>query len=155
MSIGADPRARRAIDFDAMPAHLVEMSDELALLSANGSYYRAFSASDFTAMSEIWGPDDITCVHPGWPALIGREKVLASYRDIMRNPGQEPIECRNEQTLVAGAEGRVFCVELVGGAALIATNWFRLIDGAWRLVHHQASPLASFSQGTERPRSLH
>jgi hypothetical protein len=26
---------------------------------------------------------------------------------------------------------------------LAATNWFKRINGAWRLIHHQASPIAA------------
>src|SRR5882672_11023700 len=43
---------------------------------------------------------------------------------------------------VAGDEGRVLCVEMVEGAALAATNWYRRVEGAWRMIHHQASPIA-------------
>lgn len=131
------------------------MSDEISLLSANGAYYKAFSACDYKAMSEIWGPDDISCIHPGWPALIGRDAVLASYREILRNPRQEPIRHRNETAIVSATDGRVLCIEIVGEAALVATNWFKLVDGAWRLVHHQASPLATVPETPERPHSLH
>jgi hypothetical protein len=133
------------------------MSDESTLLAANAVYYRAFIEGDIDRMSAIWGEDGVTCIHPGWPALIGREAVIASYRDILRNPMQEPIVRRNERALLSGADGRVICVEVVGGGALVATNWFRLVDGAWRLVHHQASPLAvgAPEPPPERPRSLH
>ena len=65
-------------------------------------------------------------MHPGWPALVGRTPVLASYRDIFRNPAQDAVTARDEQTLIEGADGRVFCVEEVGGGLLLATNWFRL-----------------------------
>jgi hypothetical protein len=129
------------------------MSDESQLLAANAAYYLAFAEGDIAGMGAIWGEADVSCIHPGWPALIGREAVLASYRDIFRNPLQEPITRRSERTLVSRVDGRVFCVEVVGVAALVATNWFRLVDGAWRLVHHQASPLAAVA--AERPRSLH
>jgi ketosteroid isomerase-like protein len=137
------------------------MSDEISLLAANAAYYRAFAACDIKGMGDIWGQEDISCIHPGWPALIGRDAVLASYRDILRNPRQEPILRRNERALIAGAEGRVICLEVVGESALVATNQFRFVDGAWRLVHHQASPLMvaeperSPPPAPERPRSLH
>ncbi|MEF3365508.1 nuclear transport factor 2 family protein [Methylocystis sp. 9N] len=116
--------------------------DETALLAANAAYYRAFAARDAEAMNEVWAADGVSCVHPGWPALVGRMGVLASYRDIFRNPQQEAVTAHDEKTLIEGEDGRVFCVEKVGGGLLLATNWFRLIDGRWRLVHHQASPLA-------------
>jgi ketosteroid isomerase-like protein len=111
------------------------------LLSANAAYYNAFSNRDIDAMSELWGPDAVSCIHPGWLVIVGHDAVVASYRDIFRNPHQEPILHTDETSFVDGAEGRVFCVETVGQGMLAATNWFRLIDGRWRLVHHQASPL--------------
>jgi len=120
--------------------------DEDALLAANASYYRAFAARDLGAMEALWASDGVTCVHPGWPALIGRAPVIASYRDIFRNSSQEAVTAREEKTLIEGDDGRVFCVEEVGGGLLLATNWFRVIGGAngpaWRLLHHQAGPLA-------------
>ncbi len=33
--------------------------------------------------------------------------------------------------------------ERICGAALAATNLFRRVDGAWRMTHHQASPIAA------------
>jgi ketosteroid isomerase-like protein len=116
--------------------------DEDALLAANAAYYRAFAARDFAAMEALWAEADVTCVHPGWPVLIGRAPILGSYRDIFRNPSQEAVTAREEKLVVAGADGRVFCVEEVGGGLLLATNWFRLVEGRWRLLHHQASPLS-------------
>ena len=119
------------------------MSDETAILAANAAYYRAFSGGDFAAMSRIWADDNVSCIHPGWPALFGREAILDSYREILRNPNQERIDPRHETVLAAGDEARVICVEFVGGAALAATNLFKRIDGVWRMTHHQASPIAS------------
>jgi ketosteroid isomerase-like protein len=119
------------------------MSDETAILAANAAYYRAFTTADFAAMTRIWADDKVSCIHPGWPALIGRQAILESYHEILRNPNQERIEPRNETVMAAGEEARVFCVEFVGGAALAATNMFKRIDGAWRMTHHQASPIAA------------
>jgi ketosteroid isomerase-like protein len=119
------------------------MRDEAAILAANAAYYRAFAAGDFAAMSRIWADDNVSCIHPGWPVLIGRQVVLESYREILRNPNQERIEPRNETVMTAGDEARVFCVEFVGGAALATTNLFRRIEGAWKMTHHQASPIAA------------
>jgi ketosteroid isomerase-like protein len=119
------------------------MSDEAEILAANAAYYDAFAAADFAAMSRIWADEDLTCIHPGWPALVGRPSILESYRQILSNPDQERIEPHSATVLVAGEEARVLCVEFVGGAALAATNLFRRIDGAWRMTHHQASPIAA------------
>ena len=119
------------------------MSDKTAILAANAAYYRAFSGADFAAMSRIWADGNVSCIHPGWPVLIGRSAILESYREILRNPNQERIDPRNETVIAAGEEARVICVEFVGGAALAATNLFRRVNGAWRMTHHQASPIAA------------
>jgi ketosteroid isomerase-like protein len=127
------------------------MSDKHGILAANAAFYLAFSEADFAAMSAIWAQDGISCIHPGWPVLIGRQSVLESYHKILSNPNQEQIEHHSEMVLSSQDDGRVFCIEVVGGMALAATNWFKRIDGAWQLVHHQASPLATLAQDPAPP----
>jgi len=120
------------------------MSDSDAILAANAAYYRAFASGDFATMSSIWADDGVSCVHPGWPALIGRDAVLDSYRDILHSANRVRIAYRDDTAIVAGEEARVLCVEIVeGAAALAATNCYRRVDGAWRMTHHQASPIAA------------
>lgn len=122
------------------------MTDERAILAANAAYYHAFATGNLAEMGRIWAEDDgVTCIHPGWPALVGRQVVLESYRNILRNPDRERLEHRDETAIVSGDEGRVVCVEIVSGAgvALAATNWFRRVDREWRMIHHQASPIAA------------
>ena len=112
-----------------------------ALLLAHAEYYRAFASRDLQAMMDLWAAEDISCVHPGWPVLVGRSAVIVSYRDIFLNPQQGIIEARQERVLISAIDARVFCVEEVSGALLMATNWFALQESRWRLIHHQASPL--------------
>jgi len=52
------------------------------------------------------------------------QNVLRSYGEIFRNPLQEPLEHQKHHVIATGDDGRVFCVEIVGGMALAATNWF-------------------------------
>jgi len=118
------------------------MSDEDAILAVNADYYRAFSTGDFAAMSRIWAEDGVSCIHPGWPALIGRDDILESYRNILHNPNRVRIAHQDASVIVAGDDGRVVCVEVVEGAALAVTNWYRRVGGTWRMIHHQASPIA-------------
>jgi ketosteroid isomerase-like protein len=130
------------------------MSDEeAAVLAANAAYYEAFATSDFAAMSEIWARDQVSCIHPGWPALVGRDAVLRSYKDILGNPRQERIAFRDALAFTAGEVARVLCTEFVGDAALAATNCFHWFGDGWRIVHHQASPVLMAAQ--PRGMSLH
>jgi ketosteroid isomerase-like protein len=128
------------------------MSDTDAILAANAAYYRAFSAGDFAAMSRIWAEDGVSCVHPGWTPLVGRAAVIESYRNILMSPNRVRIVHREDTAIVSGDEGRVVCIEIVEGTALLAaTNFYRRVGGAWRMVHHQASPIAVPMEESEPP----
>ena len=120
------------------------MADTNSLLAANAAFYTAFRSRDFAAMASLWAEDDmISCIHPGWPSLIGRTAVVGSWRNILSNAHSPAISCHDPYALVSGDEGRVLCIEKIGSMALAASNHFRRIDGHWRLVHHQSSPIAS------------
>ncbi len=134
---------------------LGKMTEETELLAANSAYYQAFRARDAEAMAELWARDGVSCVHPGWPPLLGRRAVLASYGDIFRNPRQDSIGHSGETALLGRDEGRVLCIETVGAAALVATNWFRRVDGRWLMLHHQASPLAAAAMEPRNRGAMH
>jgi SnoaL-like protein len=136
------------------------MSDDDSIIAANAAFYAAFAAGDFAALAGLWADEDtISCIHPGWPAIMGRAAVIGSWRDILKNPARPQIVCAEPQAFVEADQGRVLCVELVEGTPLAATNYFKHIDGAWRLVHHQSSPIAQFLGETDDPadpgRSVH
>src|SRR6185312_7096303 len=60
-----------------------------AVLAANDSFYRAFNQRDLEAMDMLWShSSEITCIHPGWNLLSGREDVMESWEAIMSNPAQ-------------------------------------------------------------------
>jgi thiamine monophosphate kinase len=90
-------------------------------------------------------------VHPGWPPLIGRNDVIESYRNILANQNRVRIAHQDDAAIITGDEGRVLCIEVVDGAALAATNVYRRVGGAWRMVHHQASPIAMMADESEEP----
>src|SRR5579883_658241 len=127
------------------------MSDDDAILAVNSAYYRPFSSRDFIAMSRIWPVDGVSCVHPGWPPLIGRNDVIESYRNILANENRVRIAHQDDAAIVTGDEARVLCIEVVDGAALAATNVYRRVGGAWRMVHHQASPIAMMADESDDP----
>jgi ketosteroid isomerase-like protein len=128
------------------------MSDQDAILAANAAYYRAFSTGDFAAMSRIWAEDGVSCVHPGWMPLVGRDAVIDSYRAILTGPNRVRIAYRDDTAMVTDDEGRVLCIEILEGTALLAaTNFYRRVGGAWRMVHHQASPIAMPAEESEPP----
>jgi ketosteroid isomerase-like protein len=123
-----------------------------AIIAANAAFYAAFAAGDVASMDRLWADDEgISCVHPGWPAIMGRATVMASWRDILQNPERPQITCAEPRAVVDGDSGRVLCIEIVDGTALAATNHFRKVGEAWRLVHHQSSPIAEIVEEVDDP----
>jgi hypothetical protein len=54
------------------------MTDKDAALSQNLEFYRAFSMRDLAGMERLWARDaPVSCIHPGWSLLTGRDRVLA------------------------------------------------------------------------------
>jgi hypothetical protein len=114
-----------------------------AVLAANRAFYEAFSARDLAAMDAVWAQEtECACVHPGWGALLGREPIMASWSAILS--GRPPtIRCVDPVVrLLSATVAFVVCAEVMPGGRVIATNTFVLEDGAWKLVHHHASPVA-------------
>jgi len=115
------------------------MPQHAAVLFSNDAFYAAFAGRNPEAMQAVWsGREAVTCIHPGWPPLLGRDAVMQSWRRILSNPTTPTVVCHNATARVFGETAYVVCHEQVGDSFLVATNVFVLEDRRWRLVHHQA-----------------
>ncbi|HZB90849.1 MAG TPA: nuclear transport factor 2 family protein [Stellaceae bacterium] len=118
------------------------MTENDAVLAANLEFYRAFTGRDLAAMDRLWARQaPVLCTHPGWMPLAGRSTVMASWREILSNPDAPRVMCHDDVAFVYGSIAIVLCEEELAGGHLAATNIFIKEDGAWRLLHHHASPL--------------
>ena len=113
-------------------------------------------------MAEVWldGPhaETVVCVHPGWPAIQGREEVLRSWTAIMANTPYIQFFLTDVEVEVVGEIAVVTCAEniltgmgesaLAGGRA-VATNVFRHTASGWRLWIHHASPVITPAEGDD------
>jgi hypothetical protein len=114
-----------------------------ALLRTNAAFYRAFAERDIEAMDELWAhATPVACIHPGWPALHGRDDVMASWRSILLGGEAPEIRCEQVEVTLLGEVGLVTCVERIEEDALAATNLFVLERGLWQIAHHQAGPMS-------------
>ncbi|MBT4487397.1 MAG: nuclear transport factor 2 family protein [Rhodospirillaceae bacterium] len=119
------------------------MSELDAVLFANEAFYRAFADRDMDIMAEAWAEDAaVSCIHPGWGLLEGRDEVLLSWQAILDNPGSPAIQCLAARAHMLGEMAYVICFEEIQGNYLIATNIFVHEGKRWRLVHHQAGATA-------------
>lgn len=115
------------------------MPEYEAVLFANEAFYAAFAGRDPVAMEQAWSPrETVTCVHPGWPPLLGRDAVMQSWRAILANPASPQVVCVDPAVRLLGDAAYVICHERVGDAFLVATNVFTRDARRWRMVHHQA-----------------
>jgi hypothetical protein len=131
-----------------------------SLEAANLALYSAVEQADFDAMSQLWvdGPagDSAVCVHPGWPAVVGRGQVLRAWALIMANTTYIQFFLTDVHSWVVDDVGVVSCQENiltgleegpVGGVAglpggrVVATNVFRRTPQGWRAWLHHASPV--------------
>jgi ketosteroid isomerase-like protein len=125
---------------------------ELEVLEANAAFYRAFTRRDTGAMQRLWAARmPVACIHPGWDALSGRAEVLSSWERILGSEGSPEVRCTLAEAHVLGEVAVVTCHEVLEGGRLAASNVFAREDGAWRMVHHQASPMAP-GQARQEPR---
>ena len=129
-------------------------ADVAAVIDANAELYAAFEEGDVDRMEAIWDDgDDVRCVHPGWPLLRGRSRVLRSWSVIMANTTYIQFFLTGVEAIVEGDIAVVTCEEniltevadadgtLSDGAKVIATNVFRRRPSGWRVVVHHGSPV--------------
>ncbi len=118
-------------------------NDGAAVIAANREFYRAFARRDVAAMDRVWSTRaGVACIHPGWDAIVDRAALIRSWRLILENPSAPDIDCRNEFLFMHGDIALVVCHEVLETGVLAATNIFALEAEGWKLIHHQASPLA-------------
>ena len=132
--------------------------DVTAVLAANEAFYRAFAAGDYGAMEMLWThAPDASCIHPGWPPVHGRDKVLETWRGILGHPPSPPIRVIEPAASVHGDTALVVCWEAIGEIYLVASNLFVREEGIWRLVHHQSGQTEKRPKtaAPEPPRTLH
>ncbi|HTI88176.1 MAG TPA: nuclear transport factor 2 family protein [Alphaproteobacteria bacterium] len=115
------------------------MSEVAEVLAANAAFYAAFGQGDRAAMHELWARrGTVSCIHPGWPPVHGRDKVMSTWEGILDDPPRPAVRPVREVANVVGDTGVVVCYEAIGKVILAATNIFVREDGAWRMIHHQA-----------------
>ncbi|MBL8325488.1 MAG: nuclear transport factor 2 family protein [Rubrivivax sp.] len=112
-------------------------------------FYEALQRADLEALMALWADDDeIVCVHPGGPRVVGAPAIRASFKAIFDN-GAIPVQPEqvHRLQLVGGAVHHLFErveVPADGGgtqtAWVIATNVYVKTAQGWRIAAHHASP---------------
>jgi ketosteroid isomerase-like protein len=120
------------------------------------AFYQAFEAKDIETMMATWAEDEeIVCVHPGGPRLVGYEAVRAGWEQLFS--GDTRLSFRVDQIVVietvglalqSGVEHVTVGDDREPRGAAIATNVFMRTPSGWRMVVHHASPAPAIAVAT-------
>ena len=111
-------------------------------------FYEALQRGDIERLMAVWSDDeDISCVHPGGPRVVGAAAIRATF-DAMFAHGTidaRPEKVRRVQTHSCAVHSvleqvRVMSAEGPQSAWVVATNVYVKGAQGWRLVAHHASP---------------
>ena len=128
------------------------MSDVEQVEAVNHAMYEAFETADVDRMARVWddrAPDDVVCVHPGWPMLRGRAHVLRSWSAVMAGTDYIQFFLTDVRVSVHGDTAVVTCTENVltevtesaQSGQVVATNVLVRRPDGWRVQVHHGSPV--------------
>jgi uncharacterized protein (TIGR02246 family) len=141
-------------------AHLLSSPDEV-----EAQFYEALREGDLDKLMAVWADDDeVVCVHPGGPRLVGTGAIRVAFEAIFAS---SRIDLQIERVRrVHGADAAMHSlVERVSLSTaegprtghVLATNMYLRTAQGWRMVAHHASPGTSDEppEITEAPSVLH
>jgi uncharacterized protein (TIGR02246 family) len=141
-------------------AHLQATPDDV-----EAQFYEALREADLDKLMAVWSDDDdIVCVHPGGPRVIGARAIRASFEAIFKRGGI-PVRSGSVRRTVSLDSAVHNLIETVTihsaeGAQhgfVVATNVYSKTTQGWRMVAHHASPGTAHEPGedAEAPSTLH
>jgi ketosteroid isomerase-like protein len=111
-------------------------------------FYEALQQGDIERLMAVWSDDDeIACVHPGGPRVVGTGAIRASFEHLFGSGGvnTRPDKVRRLQMHGAAVHHVLERVQAMTSDGpqtgwIIATNVYLKTAQGWRLVLHHASP---------------
>ncbi|MBA3595406.1 MAG: nuclear transport factor 2 family protein [Pseudomonadota bacterium] len=129
------------------------------------AFYEALQGGDIDKLMACWADeDDIVCVHPGGPRLLGQGSIRAAF-DAMFAHGSiraQPEKVRKVETMSASVHSVLERIEVLTEegprhAYVIATNVYHKTAQGWRMVAHHTSPGTprEMQEVSDSPQVLH
>ncbi len=129
------------------------------------SFYDALQTGDIDKLMACWADEDeIVCIHPGGPRVVGAVAIRATFEAMFSNGVIRawPQEARKTQAVGCAVHNVLERVEVLGPegpaqAWVIATNVYHRTAQGWRMVAHHASPGTSseIQEVSGTPQILH
>ena len=129
------------------------------------AFYEALQRGDIEALMACWADDDeVFCVHPGGPRLVGTTAIRAAFEQMFGNGTirARPASVRKIESLASVVHNVLERIEVLTAegpklAFVLATNVYHKTAQGWRMVAHHASPGSQKEPGEthEVPPTLH
>ena len=112
------------------------------------AFYDALQRGDIELLIACWAEDDdIVCVQPGGPRLLGAGAIRAAFEAMFAHGTvrARPVQVHRVLALTSAVHSVVEQVEVMlpdglHQAAVLATNVYHKTPEGWRMVAHHASP---------------
>ena len=112
------------------------------------SFYEALQRGDIDALMACWADEDeVFCVHPGGPRLVGTTAIRAAFEQMFANGAihATPAHVRKVESLASAVHNVLERIEVLTAegprhAFVLATNAYHKTAQGWRMVAHHASP---------------
>jgi ketosteroid isomerase-like protein len=125
------------------PAPITGSADDV-----EAEFYEALQHGDIDRLMALWSDDEeIACVHPGGPRLVGAAAIRASFDAMFANGAvaAHPEKVRRLDAHSTAVHSvleriRILTAEGEGVAWVVATNVYLKSAQGWRMVAHHASP---------------
>ena len=112
------------------------------------AFYEALQAGDIERLMACWADEDeIVCVHPAGPRMVGQAAIRANFGEMFANGriSAWPQQVCRVESLASVVHNVLERVELTTPdgpqvAFVLATNVYHKTAQGWRMVVHHASP---------------
>ena len=137
--------------------------------SVEHAFYEALERGDTDAMMKCWADeDDIVCIHPNGPRLVGHAAIRRAWIQVFSNGPVRvrPVAVHVQQGVMMSIHNVVEQVQVntprgTETVNIFATNVYAKTPRGWRMVLHHASPVPEHAKvdseptGNSRPPILH
>lgn len=126
------------------------------------AFYEALESADAEAVMDLWlDDDDVVCIHPNGPRLLGYAAVRASWTAVLAN-GPLHIRCGARKSLdtpTVAVHSVVEEVVVTQGQSrqvigLLATNAYVKTPAGWKMVLHHSAPAGAETAAAAEPHAV-
>ena len=127
-----------------MPANPISAFETPEEIEA--AFYDAVARADIEGVMRLWADEeDIVCIHPGAPRLVGHASIRAAWETIFEQGGVHirPVQLHVTQNVMTSVHSVIEEVHRTVSRRqdihILATNVYLKTPAGWRMVAHHAS----------------